>query len=158
MRVEARQPLMALLNRKVDYALLVLSYLHHNPEGGCARALADRFGLSRAFVANILKRLCKHGCVASQRGIKGGYVLVPATMRLSLADLMAVLEDSFQLAECNVAVPRDCCPHFDDCPVKGPIAEVDRRLREVLTSVKVADLFGVKPDQQSCHALQLVQA
>src|SRR5207249_7549133 len=66
---------MALLSRKVDYALLILSYLRHRPEGGCARAIADRFGLSRAFVANILKALCQQGFVVSHRGVKGGYVL-----------------------------------------------------------------------------------
>ena len=138
---------MALLNRKVDYSLLMLSYLHHNPDGGCARVLAERFGLSRAFVANILKRLCRHGFVASHRGIKGGYVLLPATMHVSLADLMDALDDTFHLAECNAESPRDCCPLYDGCPVKGPIAEVDRRIREVLDSVTVAELFGSDPDR-----------
>jgi Rrf2 family transcriptional regulator, cysteine metabolism repressor len=147
---------MALLSRKVDYALLVLSYLHHNPDGGCARVLADRFGLSRAFVANILKRLCREGLVASHRGIKGGYVLLPATMLASLADLMDALDDTFHLAECNAELPRDCCPLYDGCPVKGPIAEVDRRIREVLDNVKVAELFGVEPERLACHGLQLV--
>jgi Rrf2 family cysteine metabolism transcriptional repressor len=147
---------MALLNRKVDYSLLILSYLHHNPDGGCARVLAERFGLSRPFVANILKRLCRQGFVASHRGIHGGYVLLPVTMRVSLADLMDALDDSFHLAECNAESPRDCCPLYDGCPVKGPIAEVDRRIREVLQSVKVADLFGVAPERLACQALQLI--
>src|SRR6516164_7849590 len=73
----ARRWTMALLNRKVDYSLLILSYLHEHPAGGCARVLAERFDLSRAFVANILKRLCRKGLVGSTRGIKGGYVLMP---------------------------------------------------------------------------------
>jgi Rrf2 family transcriptional regulator, cysteine metabolism repressor len=147
---------MALLNRKVDYSLLILSYLHHHPDGDCARVLAERFGLSRAFVANILKCLCRQGLVASHRGIKGGYVLLPATMHVSLADLMDALDDSFRLAECNAPSPRDCCPLYDGCPVKGPIAEVDRRIREVLDNVKVAELFGVEPERLACRALQLV--
>ena len=46
---------MALLNRKIDYALLILCYLHHKADGGCAREIAGHFGLSRPFVANILK-------------------------------------------------------------------------------------------------------
>jgi Rrf2 family protein len=147
---------MALLNRKVDYALLILSYLHHNPDGGCARALAERFNLSRAFVANILKQLCREGFVSSQRGIKGGYVLERETMIRTLADLMDALDDAFHLAECNRALPTECCPLFDGCPVKGPIAEVDRRLREVLESVTLAELFGVAPERLACQTLQLV--
>ena len=65
---------MTLLNRKIDYALLVLCYLHHRPDGGCSRAIAGHFGISRAFVANILKDLCQKGC-ASRRGVHGGYTL-----------------------------------------------------------------------------------
>jgi Rrf2 family protein len=147
---------MALLNRKVDYALLILSYLHHHAEGSCARVLAERFGLSRAFVAKILKRLCRQGLVASHRGTNGGYQLVPATMQVTLADLMDALEDTFHLAECNAESPRDCCPLYDGCPVKGPIAEVDRRIRDVLGSVTVAELFGVAPERLTCQTLQLI--
>src|SRR5947209_2581431 len=108
---------MALLNRKVDYALLILSYLRHTPEGGCARAIATRFGLSRPFVANILKLLCQKEFVASQRGVKGGYLLRAETERRTLADLMDCLGDSFHLAECNRASPNECCSLFTACPV-----------------------------------------
>ena len=45
---------MPLLTRKVDYAILVLNYLHHNAEGGCAREIADRYRLSRAIWARAL--------------------------------------------------------------------------------------------------------
>src|SRR5262249_10900897 len=45
---------MTLMSRKVDYALLILCHLHRLPAGACAREIATRFRLSRAFVANIL--------------------------------------------------------------------------------------------------------
>jgi Rrf2 family transcriptional regulator, cysteine metabolism repressor len=145
---------MTLLNRKVDYALLVLSYLHHHPEGGCARAVADRFQLSRGFTANILKRLCREGFVESHRGIKGGYFLRPAVLRESLAGLMDAFDDSFRLAECNAEEPSACCQHYDGCPVKGPIAEVDRRIRKVLGDVTLAELFG--SPSAACQSLPVV--
>src|SRR5438270_13944322 len=123
---------MALLTRKVDYAILVLNYLHRHAEGGCAREIADRFRLSRAFVANILKTLCQKGFVASHRGVKGGYLLRAEAAGRTLADLMDALGDTFYLAECNRATPNECCSLFDACPVKGPVAEVHRRVRALL--------------------------
>lgn len=148
---------MALLNRNVDYALLILSYLHHHhPGGNCARTLAERFGLSRPFVANILKRLCRAGLVASQRGASGGYTLQLPALRLSLAQLMDALGNRFQLAECNDANSGDCCPLSDGCPVKGPIAEVHQRLRAVLDEVTLGELFGAVPGQLPCRTLHLV--
>ena len=132
---------MPLLNRKVDYALLILCYLHHKNEGGCAREIAGRFGISRPFVANILKDLCQQDYVSSHRGVKGGYFLMPQTGERTLADLIDALDDTVQLAECNAVQPEGCCDLLDHCPIRVPIAEVHQRIRDVLESVKLVDLF-----------------
>src|SRR5258707_10476322 len=95
---------MTLLSRKTDYALLILSYLHAHEGGGCARTIAESFGLSRAFVANILKELCQKAFVVSHRGVNGGYVLNRAAEEITLAELLEKLEDGFQLANCNSPV------------------------------------------------------
>jgi Rrf2 family transcriptional regulator, cysteine metabolism repressor len=132
---------MALLNRKVDYALLILCYLHHHRTGGCAREIAAQFGLSRAFVANILKDLCQKGFVLSHRGVKGGYLLQDETIHLTMAGLMDALDEHVRLAECNDADPTSCCSLAAQCPIRAPIAEVHQRLRGVLEQVTLADLF-----------------
>src|SRR5262245_24912298 len=100
---------MSLMNRKVDYGLLILTYLYETPEGGSAREIAARYGLSRAFVANILKDLCHKGFVASHRGVKGGYVALRPAEQISLAELMDALDDSFRIAECIQLSPSDGC-------------------------------------------------
>lgn len=131
---------MALMSRKVDYALLILAQLHHKPEGACAREIADGYGLSRSFVANILKEICHRGFVVSHRGVKGGYVLQRPATAIHLADLMEALDDPFHLAECN-RTPAECgCSLAEVCPVRGPIAAVHQRIRDLLGSVTLADL------------------
>lgn len=132
---------MPLLNRKIDYALLILCYLHHKTEGACAREIAGRFGISRPFVANILKDLCNQGYVQSHRGVNGGYFLSEQTAERTLADLIDALDDAVQLAECNADQPEDCCSLAAHCPIRGPIAEVHDRIRGVLESVRLLDLF-----------------
>jgi len=128
---------MTLMSRKVDYALLILSYLDRRREGGCAREIADRFNLSKGFVANILKELCQKGFVASHRGAKGGYLLRRPAEEVSLAELMEALDEGFHLAECNKAP----CEFSSVCTVKGTIAEVHRRIRDVLRGVTLAEVF-----------------
>ena len=132
---------MPMLNRKIDYGLLILCYLHHKTEGGCAREIAGRFGISRPFVANILKDLCQKGYVLSQRGVKGGYVMLEQMAERTLADLIDALDDVVQLAECNTVPPEGCCDLLDHCPIRAPISEVHQRIRDVLESVKLVDLF-----------------
>lgn len=132
---------MALLNRKVDYAILVLSYLRQHSEGGSAREIATRFGISRSFVANILKELCHKGYVTSHRGVKGGYELAPTTASANLSDFIQSMDGSFRLAECNQPRIANGCSVFDRCPVRGPIAEVHGRINQVLRQVTLGELF-----------------
>ena len=152
MEIAQRLCCMALLNRKVDYALLILCYLHHKSEGSCAREIATRFGISRPFIANILKALCQQNYVDSHRGVKGGYALRPHITEQTLADLIDALDDKVMLAECNAAPPDGCCDLLEHCPIRLPIAEVHQRIRTVLESVTLGELFQQASRDQ---ALQL---
>lgn len=129
---------MALLSRKVDYALMILSYLHHRPEGGCARLIAERFDLKPAFAANVLKVMCRSGLVSSQRGIRGGYTLARKGDEIALSDVLDAVGETFHLADCN----RDegGCSLEGVCPVRSVIAEVHARIRAVLDEVTLAEL------------------
>ncbi len=135
---------MTLLSRKADYALLILSYLHQQVGGGTARAVAEKFGLSRSFVANILKELGHHGFVASHRGVKGGYALARPAQTITLAELLESLESGFRLTMCNPSLPdqqHEQCSLASVCTLKRPLTEVHNRLLEVLRAVTLADLF-----------------
>jgi Rrf2 family cysteine metabolism transcriptional repressor len=142
---------MALLNRKVDYAILVLADLHQHAGGASARELAQRLGLSRAFLANILKELCHKGFVSSHRGVKGGYAISSDAATANLADFIEALDDTFRLAECNGGEPHDGCTVFERCPVRGPIAAVHGRIREVLRQVTLGELFRAPPVPAGYH-------
>jgi Rrf2 family protein len=131
---------MTLLSRKADYALLILSYLFESESGGTARAIAEKFGLSRAFVANILKELCQKGFVTSHRGVKGGYSLARSADGISLAELLESIEDGFRLTMCSDEHEHDCTVG-SACTVKGPMAAVHRRIMDVLGNVTLSEIF-----------------
>ena len=135
---------MTLLSRKADYALLILSYLHQKTGGGTAKAIADKFGLSRSFVANILKELGHLGFVASHRGVKGGYALARPAETITLAELLESIEDGFRLTVCNTSDSHhdhESCSLEGACALKRPLSGVHHRLLEVLRGVTLAELF-----------------
>lgn len=147
---------MTLLSRKADYALLILSYLHNRTDGGNARAIAEAFGLSRPFVANILKELCQKGYVASHRGVKGGYAILRPLGSATLAELLESIDEGFRLTLCSNGPDgqhsADACSFESACTIKGPLAEIHRRLMDVLRSTTLADIMksdsvdpGVRP-------------
>jgi Rrf2 family protein len=150
-----------LLSRKADYALLILSYLHSNQVGGTARAIAEKLGISRPFVANILKELCQNGFVQSHRGVKGGYALAREPGTITLAELLESLEDGLRLAMCNPGSEpeHENCSLVGTCTLKGPIGEVHQRLLEVLRGVTLGQLFdpsGKLPRASSHFALPML--
>ena len=134
---------MTLLSRKADYALLILSHLYQHRVGGNAREIAERFGLSRPFVANILKELCHRGFVTSHRGVKGGYALLPAATTATLAELLTAIDDEFRLTLCSTPDQHESCSLEAGCPVKSPLTEIHRRLMTVLRGVTLAELFDL---------------
>ncbi len=144
---------MSLMSRKADYALLILSYLNRKPRGCCAREVAEHYGLSRPFVANILKELCQKGFVTSYRGVKGGYVLRRSADAIHLAELLSALDDAFQLAECCQETSEENCSLRQVCPVKTAIGEVHRRIFEVLRQVSLAELFRPVPPRDRASGL-----
>jgi Rrf2 family protein len=147
-----------LLSRKADYALLILSYLHQKP--GTARAIAEKFGISKPFVANILKELCQNGFVGSHRGVKGGYDLARDASTITLAELLEAIEDGFRLTLCNPLGEHEheSCALTGVCTVKTQIDAVHERLLEVLRGVTLVELFD--PTKQATraavHALPVV--
>src|SRR5690349_2284400 len=83
------------LSKKSEYALVALAFLAEQPGRlASAREIAEARGLPIALLMNILKNLQGHGLLSSGRGVKGGYQLARDLGRLSLYELIAVVECS----------------------------------------------------------------
>ncbi|HVJ82478.1 MAG TPA: Rrf2 family transcriptional regulator [Planctomycetia bacterium] len=133
---------MSLISRKVDYGILALVHLLRHPESASARELADAYGLSRAFIANILKELCQAGLVESQRGVRGGYRLAKSPAEVTLREVIDRLDGSFQLMACAGHGEIGDCELVGTCPVRRPLAVVHERLMAVLGAVTLEELGG----------------
>ncbi len=151
---------MALLSKKTDYALLILTYLHNHGTGASAREIADQYHLSRPFVANILKELCQRGVVASHRGVKGGYVLTRSAVSITVKEILQMLEEGFQFSSCaghEKEETHEDCSLMSSCPIKVPIQELHQRLMEVLERVTLADLIAPRMNIQTLQATLTVR-
>lgn len=133
---------MILISRKVDYAILILCDLARENHAASARGLAEKYTLSRPFIANILKDLCKDGLVASERGAKGGYRLARTPDQISLASIITTLEGPFRLMSCagGDQAPAADCSLFQVCPTKSPLQAVHQKLLATLEQVTLSEL------------------
>lgn len=84
---------MLCVSKKVDYALSALSFLAVHAGRVCsAREIAQTHNLPLPRLMNLLKRLHRQGLVRSVRGVRGGYLVSEDLDRVSLYDLITILE------------------------------------------------------------------
>ena len=57
-----------------------------------ASAIAQRQALSVAYLEQLLHRLKRHGLIRSVRGPRGGYVLAHASQRITMAEVVHILD------------------------------------------------------------------
>lgn len=83
------------MSRKCEYSLLVLcelARLHGEGEPVSNSQLAQRFGIPRQFLDQIMNFLKKSGYVQSTRGAGGGYRLAKEPETVSLADIVRLVD------------------------------------------------------------------
>ena len=149
---------MSFFSRKMDYALLVLSHLHGNPDGSSAREISAKFSISRPFLANIMKTLCHHGYLSSHRGVHGGYVLIRKPEDMALADIMQSLDEPFHLTDCSKDVEKQTCSARTFCPIRTGMSGVHDRIRTILKDVTLAEILDptIRPSVSLQFGLELV--
>lgn len=89
------------LSRKSEYACLALVDLAENYERGLIkiRELAQRRGIPREFLVQLLLRLKGAGYVKSARGASGGYKLARPPGKISVAEIIRLMDGALAPVE-----------------------------------------------------------
>jgi Rrf2 family protein len=87
--------------------------MHHTEEPVSVRFLAQRLGVSKYYLENLMLVMKRNGFVAPSRGPKGGYSLARYPADISLPEVFTALEGSENLAYCGTCP--DSCPHSNYC-------------------------------------------
>ncbi len=133
---------MLYISKKTDYALVALGYLAERPATtASAREIAQTTDLPVALLMNVLKTLQHYKVVASTRGARGGYQLRADLNRVSLWELMGMLETTEKGEEAH-----DCCARLTQYKINRepamhkPVVALQYKLIRFLENVKVSDL------------------
>lgn len=137
---------MLALTKKTGYGLVAMAHLAELPEGRVcgAREIAETYEIPTALLMNVLKSLASAGYVESFRGARGGYRLARRPEEINLADLVAAIEGPVPQAKCIAETSGDdqecTCQVMARCPVADPVHRVQRKLRDFLRKVTLAEI------------------
>ena len=137
------------MSKRADYALLALSHLAVMQAGEPERMvntkeLAELYEIPLELLAKILQTLAKNGIVASHPGPTGGYKLQRAPAAISVAEIISVLDGPLALLQCSNG-HGDTCKQFNRCTIRDPLAEIERRVKNLLQDITLADISGPAP-------------
>lgn len=128
------------LSKMADYAgVIVVQVVRHPSRVHTASSMADELGLPKTTVAKCLKMLAKHGVLASQRGVNGGYKLAREAKDISVAEVIYALDGPVQLTECAHGRPSDCQIE-KTCPMRGGWDSINTTIQQTLQGMSLADM------------------
>ena len=129
-----------------EYGLRVALQLAHQEAGGSLsiQEIAEREGLSAAYVGKLLAMMRQAGLVRSPRGRAGGYALARSAEQVSVGDVLRVFGGQvWDPAHCERhAGSVDSCVHLGLCSVRTLWGRLESIVEHLLREVSLADLVA----------------
>lgn len=141
-----------MISTRGRYCLRVMIDLaEHQGEGYIRmKEVAQRQGISLKYLEKILPVLAKNNIVDGIQGKGGGYRLTRKPEEYTLSEILRLTEGSLApvaCLECGAAP----CDRAAECRTLPIWTELDRRIKEYLDSVTVADLL--KSGKNNCKTI-----
>jgi len=140
----------SLYGASVETGLHCLVSLVNPPDSGppSTRELAEFQGVSPSYVAKLFTKLANAGLVTSAEGIKGGFWLTKDPAKISLWDVVSILEPDKPLFRCreirrNFVLFDQKPPRWVTCglcPIHAAMREAEKSMRQSLETVTLADI------------------
>ena len=115
---------------------------HHDQGPTPLREIAKRQDLSVKYLEQLIIPLKAAGYIRSVRGARGGYTLARKPDKISVGQIIKVLEGGLSLVDC-VEDPK-VCERERNCPTRDIWLRMSERLMEELSSLSLMDVLNGK--------------
>jgi len=141
-----------MLSSKAKYGLKAMVYLARNGQDGAVLIadIAEAESIPKKFLDAILLELKNRGFLSSKKGKGGGYSLARPVERITVGDIVRVLDGPLAPVQCvsRTAYRRcDDCRDESACAVRAVMGEVRDAIAAILDNTTLADMaFLKKPE------------
>ncbi len=104
------------------------------------RDISAAQGIPERFLEQILLQLKRAGYLRSRKGPKGGYFLAKPPSRISVAEVIRVMDGPLAPIDCVSVTAHDPCPREPYCGLKGLWKEVRDAVAEILERTTFEDM------------------
>ena len=132
------------ITTQAEYGLICALHLARRIDDGpvTGREIAAQERLPGDYVEQIMLKLRRSGIVKSTRGAHGGYALARRPDEISVHDVISAAEHStFEVHCTSHPVEEARCSSSHDCSIRPVWMLLQRRIDDVLQSVRLSDLL-----------------
>jgi Rrf2 family cysteine metabolism transcriptional repressor len=126
----------------VDYSLKALLLLAERYSASLpvrVEEIADSQGIPENYLRRLLIELKRGGLVASQKGPSGGYMLARSPARITMAEVVEIIEGDYTPVEC-LEDSSATCPRDQPCAMRDVWREVRDSVNGILRGVTLQTL------------------
>ena len=137
------------LTSKGRYAVMAMADLALH--GGRERAVplqdvASRQEISLSYLEQLFARMRRAGLVSGVRGPGGGYRLSRDASSVTIADIIAAVNEPIKATRCEEGSMKSCIGRSGRCIAHGLWQEMGDRIQSFLGSVSLADVLEQRYD------------
>jgi Rrf2 family protein len=128
------------INRKVEYALMVLKLMKEKEtsELTTAREVCDRYETPFDTTAKVMQQMNGAGILHSHKGVKGGYTLARDLSSVSYIELVELIEGKSFMMDCHEGP----CDLIHKCNISQPIKRLNDYLINIFTTLTLNELLA----------------
>ncbi|HJV89459.1 MAG TPA: Rrf2 family transcriptional regulator [Holophagaceae bacterium] len=123
------------------YALRALAALPEDGSFVMAKDLAEQLGLPGPYLAKVLQGLVQGGMLESVRGPKGGFRLARETRKITVEEVVHLLDGEDTFKACVMGFPE--CSSEQPCPMHDAWTAVKEQMASSMTNATIEDLKQV---------------
>lgn len=130
------------ISTKGRYALRLLVDLAENQKDGCIalKDIAERQGISKKYLEQIVPLLSGAGILKTNRGYKGGYRLAAEPSKYTVGMILRLTEGSLAPVHCAEQECSDC-ERSTSCPTRYVWQGLYKAVNEYLESITLQDIL-----------------
>ncbi|MEZ0537989.1 Rrf2 family transcriptional regulator [Caldicellulosiruptoraceae bacterium PP1] len=114
--------------------------LHYQEGLISLKSIAERQDISEHYLEQLIAILKKAGLVKSSRGAQGGYTLSKEPSKITIGEILRVLEGSLSPSECIDDDMKVNCPRAEMCVTKKVWEKVKDAVANVVDNITLGEL------------------
>ena len=129
------------MNRKLEYSLMALKHMSRKMPGELtsAKEVSGSYQAPFDATARVMQMMAQRGLLKSEQGAAGGYQILKDLSKVTLHDLIDIIEGPTSIAKC--IHQEEPCELQSSCNIMSPVQALNQKLVEFYKNLSLKELL-----------------